>query len=231
VLSQPEGEDSNNDNFDDPSIKTHSTERKKALEEYRIFCNICKKQQNRPQTYVGTTVKLGHLTMSRPIEMGKVATRGEDIRAYPPFVQCTLANFVGDKGRFDLVGFLKLQKNCFPALFKLSVCIASIRTNEVGCKRFFSMAGCVSCPRRTRLNVRNYKYLSKVFIDKRWVVAKYILMERTKAWCDLESEDDLRVSKFERELQAKTLGVNQASMPPILHEDPFTINFNDNSIT
>jgi hypothetical protein len=86
VLSQPEGEDSDDDNFDDPSIKTHSTEREKALEEYRIICNICKKQRNRPQAYVGTTVKLGHLTMSRPIEMGKVATRGEDIRAYPPFV-------------------------------------------------------------------------------------------------------------------------------------------------
>jgi hypothetical protein len=97
VLSQPEGEDSNNDNFDNPSIKTHSTERKKALEEYRIFCNICKKQQNWPQTYVGTTVKLGHLTMSCPIEMGKVATCGEDICAYPPFVQCNLADFVGDK--------------------------------------------------------------------------------------------------------------------------------------
>jgi hypothetical protein len=58
--------------------------------------------------------------------------------------------------------------------------------------------------------------MRKVFIDERWVVKKYILMERTKAWCDLESEDDLRVLEFEQELQAKTLGVNQSSMPPIL---------------
>jgi hypothetical protein len=72
--------------------------------------------------------------------------------------------------------------------------------------------------------------MRKVFIDKRWVVEKYILMERTKA-CDLEPEDNLRVLEFERELQAKTLGVNQLSMPPILHEDPFTINLDDNSIT
>jgi hypothetical protein len=117
--------------------------------------------------------------MPRPIEMGKVATCGEDICAYPPFVQYNLADFVGDEGRFDLVGFLNLQKNCFPTLFKLSVCIASVRTNEVGCKRFLSMAGYVSCPRRTRLNVRNYKCLStlrsnmrKVFIDEQWVVEK-----------------------------------------------------------
>jgi hypothetical protein len=52
VLPQPKGEDSDDDNFDDPSIKTHSTERKKALEEYQSFCNTCKKQQNWPQTYV-----------------------------------------------------------------------------------------------------------------------------------------------------------------------------------
>jgi hypothetical protein len=100
------------------------------------------------------------------------------------------------------------------------------------------MAGYFSCLGCTGLNVRNYKCLStlrsnmrKVLIDKRWVVKKYIVMERTKAWCDLESEDDLLVLEFERELQAKTLGVNQASMPPILHEDPFTIDLDDNSFT
>jgi hypothetical protein len=87
------------------------------------------------------------------------------------------------------------------------------------------------------LNVRNYKCLStlrsnmgKVFIDKQWVVKKYILMERTKVWCDLELEDNLCVLEFEQELQAKILGVNQASMPPILQEDPFTIDLDDNSI-
>jgi hypothetical protein len=73
--------------------------------------------------------------------------------------------------------------------------------------------------------------MRKVFIDNRWVAEKYILMERTKAWCDLELENDLGVLEFEQELQAKTVGVNQSSMPPFLHEDPFTINIDDNSIT
>jgi hypothetical protein len=73
--------------------------------------------------------------------------------------------------------------------------------------------------------------MRKVFIDEQWVVEKYIQTERSKAWCDLELEEDLRVLEFERELQAKTLGVNQSSMPPILHEDPFRIDLDDNSIT
>jgi hypothetical protein len=141
MLSQSEQEESDGDNFDDPYTKTNSTERDKVLEEYRIYCILCKKNQNRPWSYVGVTVKL------YPIEMGKVGTCCEDICSVPPFVRCNLADFIGDKGRFDLVGFLKLQKKSFPTLFKLAVCIASVRTNEVGCERFFSMAGYVSCPR------------------------------------------------------------------------------------
>jgi hypothetical protein len=105
ILTQSEREDSEDDNFDDQLIKTHSTERDKALEEYQIYCNLCKKQRNGPQLYLGVTIKLGHQTMSRPMEMGKVGTCGDDICSFPPFVQCNLADFIGDKGRFDLVGF------------------------------------------------------------------------------------------------------------------------------
>ena len=45
--------------------------------------------------------------MKHPIEMGMVSTRGDDIRAHPPFVPCNLADFIGDDGRFDLFGFLQ----------------------------------------------------------------------------------------------------------------------------
>jgi hypothetical protein len=93
----------------------------------------------------------------------------------------------------------------------------------MGCERFFSMAGYVSCPRRTRLNVRNYECLStlrsnmqKVYIDKKWVVDKYLMMEKTKAWVVLEAEDNLRVLELERELHAKILGVSHKTLPPIV---------------
>jgi hypothetical protein len=151
------------------------------------------------------------------MEMGKVGTCGDDFCSFPPFVQCNLADFI--------VGFLKFQRQClFPTLFKLAVCIASVRTkNEVGCERVFSMAGYLSCPRRTRLNVRNYECLSSlrsnmqnVYIDKQWVVDKYLLMEKTKVWGDLESKDDLRVLALEQELHAEILGVNEATLAPIV---------------
>jgi len=222
------------ENFDDPCVRTHSNERDRVLEEFRVYCNICKKQHNRPRLYVGETLSLGRGKMPVPIEMGKVATRGDDIRASPPFVNCNLADFIGDDGRFDIVRFLQLQQHSFPTLFKLAVSIASVRTNEVGCERFFSMAGYVSCPRRTRLNVRNYECLSalrsnmqQVFIDEKWVVEKYMMMEKTKSWDLLEAEDDLCVLELERGLHAETLRVAKESLPPIESEEIVVVDSDD----
>jgi hAT family C-terminal dimerisation region len=215
------------DCFDDPCIKSHSVARDRALEEYRIFCNLCKRQRNRPKSFHGATISLGGAS---PIEMGKVAEPGEDIRANPPFEICNLANFIDDEGHFDLARFFQLQQHCFPTLYKIAVCLASVRTNEVGCERFFSTAGYVSCPRCTRLDVRNYECLSmlksnmtKVFIDEEWVVEKYLEMEKGKTWKRLHEREDLRVLELEREILAESLGVPIASMPSIDLEETVTV--------
>jgi hypothetical protein len=36
-------EDSDEYCLDDPVVRTHSTEREKAMEEYRVYCNLCKR--------------------------------------------------------------------------------------------------------------------------------------------------------------------------------------------
>ena len=125
----PTVEDSDDD-LDDVVVKTHSRERDKANAEFGIFCNICKRKKHRPKTYKGETLRFG--TATNWIEMGKVATRGDDIRASPPFVTCNLADFIDDVGSFDLVKFFEFEKDCFPTLYKLAVCLGSVRTNEVG---------------------------------------------------------------------------------------------------
>ena len=167
-----------------------------------------------PKTYVGRVLRLGS------IQMGKVGERGEDMKASPPFQTCNLADFIDDSGRFDLVRFLMKQQAAFPTIFKLAVCLASIRTNEVGCERFFSIAGYVSCPRRTRLKVRNYECLAtlksnmrQVFIDERWIVDQYLMREEKKSWNDLETGDDLQVLTLERAVMAETLGVDTEDLP------------------
>ena len=222
VLDASSGSDDDSACLDDPIVRSMSTEREKSWEEFHKFCNLCKMQRHRPKAYEGTTLKLGPCDMRYPITMGKVATKGEDIRANPPFVSCNLADYILDDGRFNLLGFMELQKDCFPTLFRLTVCLSSIRMNEVGCERFFSTAGYVSCPRRTSLNVRNYECLStlrsnmrQVYIDEEWVAKKYLEMERTKTWGELDSADDMRVLELERQLFAESEGVDVESLSPL----------------
>jgi hAT family C-terminal dimerisation region len=226
VHDSSDGSDNDSACFDDPIVRSLSTERDKAITEFGIFCNLCKKHRNRPKSYVGETLSLGPCDMRHPITMGKVALKGDDIAGYPPFVPCNLADFIEDDGRFNLLDFMELQKNIFPILHKLVVCMSSIRTNEVGCERFFSTAGYVSCPRRTSLNVRNYECLAalrsnmkQVFIDEKWVVQKYLEMEKAKSWATLDSNDDMRVLELERELLAESLGVNIDSLPAVIDEE------------
>ena len=145
--------------------------------------------------------------------------KGDDIKATPPFKYCNLVEFIDDKGHFDILAFFHYQQDAFPTLYKLAVCLASIRTNEVGCERFFSTAGYVSCPRRTRLNVRNYECLAmlksnmkQVYIDEGWVVDQYMRMEKAKSWKELDSADDLRVLNLERELLAESLGMDMEDL-------------------
>ena len=202
--------------LDDPIVIPLNSEQSKAIDEFREYCNLVKRQRFLPKSYIGETLKLGS------IEMGKVGEQGDDIKGTHPFVQCNLATFIGDDGRFDLVSFLQLQQGLFPTLYKLAVCLSSIRTNEVGCERFFSTAGYVSCPRRTSLKVRNYECLAtlkanirNVFIDERWVVDKYLAMEAAKSWDDFETENDMTVLNLEREVMAEHLGVSTEDLPPI----------------
>ena len=207
--------------LDDPVVRSHSTERDTATEEWNKFCNLCKKGRNRPKAFKGPVLKLGPADMRHKIIMGMVETKGDDIRSHPPFIACNLADFIHDDGRFNLLGFMELQKDAFPTLYKLTVCFSSIRTNEVGCERFFSTAGYVSDPRRTSLNVRNYECLAalrsnmkQVYVDEDCVAEKYMQMEKNKSWRDLDSPDDMKVLVLERELFAEREGLDIESLPP-----------------
>jgi hypothetical protein len=226
----PLGSSESEDALDDPVIRSISYEREKAQDEFRIYCNIVKPMKHSPRSYVGPTLSL------RSIQMGKVGERGDDIQASPgsAFVPCNLADFVHDDGRFDLVAFLGVQKEVFPTLHKLAVCLSSIRTNEVGCERFFSTAGYVSCPRRTSLKVRNYECLATlkvnmqhVFIDEQYVVRKYLEMEAEKSWDDLETADDMLVLNLERQMQAESLGVSINLVPGISDSNHELIHLDD----
>jgi hypothetical protein len=221
VVMVDSASDAEADSMDDKVERTASTEFDKAVHEFLMYCNVVKKAKFYPREYQGETLKLGEW-----IQTGRVKTRGDDIKAGGAFVNCNLADYIDKNGHFNLVGFLQLQKQVFPFLFKLAKGLASLRTNEVGCERFFSTAGYVSSDRRTSLKVRNYECLAtlrrnmqQVFIDEGWVVRQYLMLEETKGWNALESSNDLRVLELEREILAESLGVDVDSLPMIADDD------------
>jgi hypothetical protein len=153
-------------------------------------------------------VKLGD------IRFGIVEERGEDIDASYPFKKCNLADFIDNKGYFDLMKFLGHNSQSFPFIYKLACCVASMRKNKVGCKRFFSIAGYVLNPRRTSLKVQHYEALAllkhniqKIYVDGDWVVQQYLQMEQKKEWDAMESRKDELVASLELELYADDRGV------------------------
>jgi hypothetical protein len=138
------------------------------------------------------------------IRFGIVEERGEDLDASQPFKKCNLADFIDETGYFDLVKFVGFNQQSFPFIYKLSCCLAALRTNEVGCERFLSIAGYVSNPRRTSLKVKHYESLAMlkmnmrhIYIDEDWVVQQYLSMEKNKEWDDLETMNDEKVAELE----------------------------------
>ena len=57
--------------------------------------------------------------------------------------------------------------------------------------------------------------MQHVYIDEHWVVDQYMLMEKMKAWNELDSANDMRVLDLERELLAENMGVTPDCLPPI----------------
>ena len=61
--------------------------------------------------------------------------------------------------------------------------------------------------------------MQSVYIDEKWVAEKYISMEKSKSWDDLESKNDMLVLELERELLSEQLGVRVSTMPQVTRED------------
>ena len=94
--------------------------------------------------------------VKREIVVGpEVVARGEDLPS-----KKNHADYIDSNGRFDVLSFFDDHQRLFPTLFIMAQRMASRRVVEVGCERFFSLSGYISCPRRTRLGVRTYERLA-----------------------------------------------------------------------
>lgn len=210
VLSEDSIPSSEGSEFDEEVQQSVSTERDNAGKEWREYCNLVKRSsKNLPQEYKTTLMELGGVIV---IGAG-VTKRGRDIRENGKFRKCNLSDYIDKEGHFELVKFLAYQERMFPYIYRLAVCLSAVRTNEVGCERFFSNAGYVSAPRRSCLKVQNYEMIStlmrniqRVYVDEQWVAREYLRMEKGKLWNNEETKDDDAVMDLEKEMHAEATG-------------------------
>lgn len=200
--------DPNDDVYDNPI----STEHQEAFNEWNAYCRLTKGGRFFPKRFKTDN----NLLAIGDIRFGTVESRGDDMVAPigSVFKKCNHADFITN-GYYDLVSFLTFNKEAFPFIYKLACCLCSLRTCEVGCEKFFSIAGYVSNPRRTRLNVDNYERIAmlkrnmqQIYIDEEWVLQEYMRNDEQKLWDAQETRDDTAATALETEIYNEDLGLS-----------------------
>ena len=158
------------------------------------------------------------------ISIGPVEGRGKDLPSGN-----NLFDYVDKKGRFDTLAFFSDHKKTFPTLWIFAQKNASRRVVEVGCERFFGLAGYISSPRRTRLNVRTYERLAmlgfmvhRVYIDIEWVAREYLRRCKAGAWKKENTEEALKCWNLERIIDAESMGLGaptELTLNDLLNEE------------
>ena len=133
--------------------------------------------------------------------LGRVETPGANLPSGK-----NLANYVDKKGRFKMVDFFEDHKEAFPKLRLLALKRAAGDNVEVNCERFFSLAGYVSHPARSRMKSSTCERLAVLpaimdvlYIDENAVVDEYIRRRKANDWNEIESEEDEAFLLLERE--------------------------------
>lgn len=61
--------------------------------------------------------------------------------------------------------------------------------------------------------------MQRVFIDQKWVVDKYLMMECKKAWSQLDVENDMNVLNLEMQILADEMGYEHVKLHPPTYSD------------
>ena len=147
-------------------------------------------------------------TKTFEIVVGLVKTREEDLPSGK-----NLADYIDNLGRFENLKLFLHHKVYFPVVWIQSQCEESRRVAEVGCERFFNLAGYVSSPKRTGLGVKTYERLAmlscllcKVYVDEEWVAQEYLRRCKAGAWKGKQDEESLKCWNLERIIEAELIG-------------------------
>ncbi len=204
-----EDEDEDNDGYvprNSNSNFNKATEEFDGLESYKCNKYRPKKWKTTACTVLSTVDKT---SKTEEIIVAPVEENGKDLPSGK-----NLGNYVGSKGRMDVLQFYQDHKKKFPNLWIIVQREAAWHIVEVGCERFFGLSGYVLGPRRTNLGVRTYERLAmltslvqNVFIDDNWVANKYLERCKNCQWTKKSDDEALNCWNLERIIDAEEKGM------------------------
>ena len=152
VPSSDQGSDSELE--DVAEIESHSY--KAAEGEFNKLERYFKHSRYLPTSKARQSKTLGPVTAGgRSVTIGPVEKEGADLASGK-----NLAGYVDKSGDCDIVAFYEDHASQFPKLRLIALKRAAGDNVEVDCERFFSRAGYISQPSRTRLNITTYERLA-----------------------------------------------------------------------
>jgi hypothetical protein len=209
IASSSDDESNSSDDSDENVPLSGSSNYNKVAEEFGKFERFkMKKYLPRIEPTTSGVLQGEYNGKMKKLWIGKVEKAGKDLPSGR-----NLASYIDSRGRMKLLSFYSDHKKLFPTLFCLLQKEASRRVVEVGCERLFGLAGYVSSPRRTRLNVRTYERLSmltmiipSLYIDIDWVASEYMRRSKEKAWDQDQDLESVKCWNLERLIDAETRG-------------------------
>ena len=137
-------------------------------------------------------------------EIGPVKSRGKNLDKR----QKNHADYMDEKGGYDIVSYLNDFSDRFPALSHVGIGqLCPHISTEVDCESLFSTAGFMSHPRRANTNIRTYERLVKgkhclqrIYCHVPSVYRMYMKRHKEGDWDEKDNREDDRFLELEKEI-------------------------------
>jgi hypothetical protein len=195
--------------YDKVRLDGRSTPLKQAQEEYDLYTDYMVHAYlpvMKPSLVLGAYTEDGDLRDVPLYQIGAVVKRGKNLPS-----KFNHANYVDDKGHYNLVQYLEDHRAIFPGIYEVGIGqLCPHITTEVDCESLFSEAGFVAEPRRASTNNRLYERLvitkhrlGRIYCDIELVKELYMKRWRNNDWDEKEERDAAEFLEIEKEIHLK----------------------------
>ena len=202
-----------------------SSPQQQANAEFELFQkynDVAYLPEMRPITVLGAIDDVGD--PREPVyEIGPVIKPGKNLNNHSN----THADYVYEKGGYDIVRYLTDFADRFPSLYHVGIDqLCPHISTEVDCDSLFSQAGFMSHPRRAHTNIRTYERLvigkhrlQRIYCHVPAVFRLYMERHKSDDWEEKDNHEDDRFLEIEKEIWKEMFPHHSKELKRELEED------------